>query len=648
MTHKETPPVAQSVRIQLRLSCFALIAAAILLGGCHSAFGWEPPAFVDPATFLETLDPDHPRLMLKDADLARLKERHKTDTVLQKYVRDILNQADDYCRAPMLTHAKRGPRLLHVSRECLHRMYALALAWRWTGEERYARAAKENLLAVCAFQDWNPSHFLDTAEMSHAVGLGYDWLFHYLDRDTRERIRSALIERGMKPGLMQYTEERTVYTTGRAAKEKGIGASWTRANGNLGPYNWNQVCNGGLVVGCLAIAETDPEYARLIVPKAVTILPYALRTYGPDGAWPEGRGYWHYATRYTAYGLAALQTALETDFGLSRIPGLSGAGNFPIHTEGPMVQSREPTPCLFWLANTYRNALFADWEHAVLEHHAARPEHVVWYRPPSGLSPYPDVLDYHFRGAVESALFRSAWNDPDALFVHVRAGYNQINHAKLELGHFDMDAMGVHWAINLGADNYNLPGWWERQKGGRRWTYYRANSLSRNVPQLDRRIQNPMARASFIKTEVNTAAPFVLVDLSDAYDELAEKVTRGVAIVHNRRAVLVQDEFELERSCEVAWGMTTDAEIAVKSRGVAVLTLEGKELVARVLSPAGANFVVESAEQEPPQNPNTGIDRLMVRVPEVTGNVTVAVLLSPVWDDGNIAKAADLKPLAEW
>jgi hypothetical protein len=273
---------------------------------------------------------------------------------------------------------------------------------------------------------------------------------------------------------------------------------------------------------------------------------------------------------------------------------------------------------------------------------------VIWYVPPSGNKPYPDVLDSHFGGSVEWATFRSAWNDPEALFVTVRGGYGQINHAKLELGHFDMDALGVHWAINLGADNYNLPGWWERLKGGQRWTYYRANSLSRNVPQLNGQIQDPMAHASFTKTEVNTPAPFVLVNLTEPYADLAKKVTRGVAIVNDRRAVLVQDEFDLKGSCETAWGMTTDAEIDVKDDGSAVLTLDGKEMVARVLSPAGAKFTVVSAEQKPPQNPNTGIDRLMVRVPNAKGSVRLAVLLSPVWTKDAPTKTVKLKPLVEW
>ena len=99
-----------------------------------------------------------------------------------------------------LVYRLEGPRLLSVSRDCLRRIYSLALAYRWTGQERYAAKAKENLLEVCAFKDWNPSHFLDTAEMSHAVGIGYDWLYDYLDSQTRDQIRAGLDREGAQAG----------------------------------------------------------------------------------------------------------------------------------------------------------------------------------------------------------------------------------------------------------------------------------------------------------------------------------------------------------------------------------------------------------------------------------------------------------------
>ena len=46
------------------------------------------------------------------------------------------------------------------------------------------------------------------------------------------------------------------------------------------------------------------------------------------------------------------------------------------------------------------------------------------------------------RGQVETALFRSSWGDPNAIFVGIKAGYNQAHHGQLDLGNFEMDALG--------------------------------------------------------------------------------------------------------------------------------------------------------------------------------------------------------------
>jgi len=594
-------------------------------------------AAIDPTAVLKTLDRGHPRLMLKDKDLERLKELYIEDNVLQKCVKDVLEEADECAGKPMLTYRKIGPRLLHVSRECLRRVYALGLAYRWTGEEKYAGKAVDNMLTVCAFEDWNPSHFLDTAEMSHAVGLGYDWLYSYMDAGTREKIKTGLIKNGLEPGLTAYEK-----------------SGWVRSE-----HNWNQVCNGGLIVGALAIAESDPQFAEQIVAAAVRSLPRAIKSYGPDGAWGEGPGYWSYATHYTAYGLAALQSALGSDFGLLQIEGLAESGDFPIYTAGPTGlyfnmadvgerSSRRTLPCLFWLARAFNKPFYAHDERAILAKYRAGPQHVVWYMPePSGKLPARD-LDRYFRGPVEVAVFRSAWDDPEAIWVGVKAGYNQVNHGHLDLGDFELDALGERWVRDLGSDDYNLSGYWDKGRGGGRWNYYRLNSKSHSVPLLGGEDQDPMATSKFIKFESEKSSAFALIDLTSAYEKFSKKVTRGIAMLGGREAVLVQDEFEIEKPCELVWAMTTDAEISLEKEWIARLTIDGKELVARVLSPYHAPFTVESAEQKPPEKANKGVKRLILRLDDAKDNVRVAILLSPVWKGGRYKSSVELKPLAEW
>ena len=585
---------------------------------------------------LSTLEKGHPRLMLNDEALMFLKAGFPEDPAMQKCWADVQADADRCLAKQPLVYNKVGPRLLHVSRDCLHRVYALALAYRWTGEERYAAKVRENLLEVCAFKDWNPSHFLDTAEMSNAVGVGYDWLYDYLNADDRRTIVAGLIENGLKPGLEAYDK----------------GGGWTKID-----HNWNQVCNGGLIVGALAIADIEPSYAERIVPAAIKSLPLALKTYGPDGAWGEGPGYWHYATRYTAYGLTALQTALGTTFGLLDIDGLSKAGYFPVHTTGPTGlylnfadvgerRARGPMACMFWLARTFHNPLYAYAEHEIIAERAATAEHLVWYSacPPARAA--RKQRDKYFGGPVEVAVLRSAWDDPNALFVGIKAGYNQVNHGHLDLGNFELDALGVRWVRDLGADNYNLPGYWDKGRGGKRWSYYRLNSASHSVPMPDGRSQDPLAESSFAKVETNSDRPFAVVDLTEAYAEFAKSVRRGVTLV-DRKALLVRDEFELKGPCDITWGITTDARISLRKEWIAELDLNGRMLQVRVQNPHHAAFSIESAEQEPPQRTNKGVKRLVLRLPQTEGNVAVEVLFSPVWPDGFVSSTG-ARPLAEW
>ncbi len=109
------------------------------------------------------------------------------------------------------------------------------------------------------------------------------------------------------------------------------------------------------------------------------------------------------------------------------------------------------------------------------------------------------------------------------------------------MGNFELDALGIRWIRDLGSDNYNLPGYWDGRRGGRRWNYYRLNSKSHSVPLLDGEDQDPLAISKFTRFETERSSAFVLVDLTSAYKKSAKKVARGGASLENRRALLVQD-----------------------------------------------------------------------------------------------------------
>ena len=78
---------------------------------------------------------------------------------------------------PPVVHRLIGPRLLDQSRAALRRISTLAGLYRLDGDHRKADRARLEMLAAAAFPDWNPSHFLDVAEMTNALAIGYDWLY---------------------------------------------------------------------------------------------------------------------------------------------------------------------------------------------------------------------------------------------------------------------------------------------------------------------------------------------------------------------------------------------------------------------------------------------------------------------------------------
>ena len=70
--------------------------------------------------------------------------------------------------------------------------------------------------------------------------------------------------------------------------------------------NWNQVCNGGISMGALAIANEEPQLAGEFLHGALESLQIPMPLFAPDGAWDEGPGYWHYATTYNVTILAGV------------------------------------------------------------------------------------------------------------------------------------------------------------------------------------------------------------------------------------------------------------------------------------------------------------------------------------------------------
>lgn len=568
----------------------------------------------------------HPVLLASTQDFATLKKRVSEDPGLKLWYTSLKRKADGILGQPVSTYQKPdGIRLLDTSRRVLDRIYTLALVFRLSGDIRYLERTWRELDSAADFPDWNPSHFLDTAEMTHAFAIGYDWLYESWSEQRRASLRLAMVEKGLRPALKAYDAKPPAF--------------WVTA-----AHNWNLVCNGGIGMGALALMREEPTLAGEVLRRAVQSLQSAMPTFAPDGGWNEGPGYWAYATQYLTTFVAAAETSLGTDFGLLQAPGLSETGLFPIYLTGPMGRtfnfadghdSRVRAPWMFWLASRYRRPVYA-W----YGQQAAAPsaQDVLWHGSPAESPAVAGLpLDKHFRG-VGVVTLRSTWGDNNATFVGFKAGDNKANHSHLDLGSFVLDALGVRWALDLGSDNYNLPGYFDQKKG--RWTYYRMRAEGHNTLVLNPGAapgQDPKAAASIIRFQSQPARAIAVADLTSAYAGRAGKVLRGVALL-DRKSVLVQDEVQASQPVELWWFMHTAASLEVGADGrTAVLTQGDKRLWARILSPEPAMFTPTLMDAQPlpsspspaGQNANTGVRKLAIHLANVT-NVRLAVLLVPL------------------
>ncbi len=617
----------------LRSLCLTALAALPLIATAET-----PSSEV----LLSKLRKEHPRLLATSSDFQAIQHQIAEPGEAADWFKKIQSSADKILTQPVSEYViPDGLRLLATSRRVKERTFTLGLVYRLTGDRKYADRLWKELDAAANFKDWNPRHFLDTAEMTNAFAIGYDWLYADWTPEQRKELHTAIVEKGLKAALPVYHKH----------------TWWATVH-----YNWNQVCNGGIGMGALALLDEEPELTTEILKDGIESIPLAMQEFAPDGAWGEGPGYWGYATEYNVYFLAALRTALGDDFGLSKIPGFSKAGEFPPYFTSPTGQTFNYADAhpgfggsaqLFWLARTFDSPGQAAFQ---MRYAAKHPEPLdllwgAWWLPKHPAEAALP-LDRYFRGP-EVVTMRSAWGDPKALWLGLKGGSNKVNHGHLDLGSFVLDALGQRWASDLGGDNYNLPAYF----GNQRWTYYRLRAEGHNTLVInpgEAPDQDPEAFARVERFTPNADRPFTVIDLSSAYHG-AKKVERGIALLHRREA-LIQDEIAMEKPSEVWWFLHTPATIEISADGASATLHQGQaNLKARIVSPAGAKFESRKAEplpssphpkaQEEKGESNAKFSVLAIHLQNMTqGNVQV--LLTP--DDGKPASSISQEPLAAW
>ena len=605
-------------------------ASCLAFQNSESAKLQEPQKLQNPITvdyIKKNLRKSSPRLVLTPAVENTLKNKLKSDQVVKNYYEAMKLDAKDILQKPELTRNVVGRRLLGTSREMLHRMTVLSMLYRLDKDPVYLKKIDAELNAVCSFKDWNPSHFLDVAEMSLAVAFAIDWAGHALPKNTVELAKTALIEKGIIP-------------------------SETRMNYNS-TNNWNQVCNGGMIAASIVIAEKNPELAAKTIKKSLEGMPSALKQYAPSGIYPEGATYWDYGTSFSCVTSSILTSAFGNDFGIAAYPAFLESAIFRMLMVAPSGYYFNFADCgdrtggngdivLAWFAQKTGNALFLEKEKFLIPASQYRGlsrlagAGLVWLSQFESKSQSTLPLNWKGDGTNPVVVFRGGKDDPNAYYFGGKGGRANLSHGNMDAGCFVFELNGVRWVVDPGNQDYNAleqAGYdlWNQTQNSARWALITKGNHGHSTLTVDDkrfRVDGYAPITDFRDGET----PEATVNMTSIYDGRVKSAIRKF-IKDTNHSVTIEDQVELSDSTKsLTWAIMTTAEVVPSPDG-ATLTQDGKTLNLQIKSPVGAR-VSTIIMDPPPMNFDrkiANLKRIEIRIPAYTvsgGKVSIRVRLT--------------------
>lgn len=552
-----------------------------------------------------------PRLLLTDEAIQATRQKIETDPRMDAYYNALKDDADKLMTSAPVEYQLTGKRLLSVSRQALKRIFAWSFLYRYTGDEKYSKRVEQEVLAISNFSDWHPAHFLDVAEMTVAVAIGYDSCKDTFSEENRSTVRDAIYVKGV-------------------LSVRNLKDAWKRNTAN-----WNQVCWCGNLFGALAIydEERDEEEWGILVDAildSVNGVTWGMSSYEPDGNYTEGPVYWGYGTGFNILLFGALESAFGSDFGLSDAPGFlksiqyyehvfgttGEAFNYPDAAPGKFFEAtafwyscKLKDPNVVWNENNAMNSAYL-----LKNGKLKNPKGVLSFRSLIGdrvatcallwgptldketcdsLLNNPEFQDSLARKNAPSelgyvglgnhrccvALFRTAWS-PDAAYLGIKCGYPNAPHGHLDEGSFVYDDLGVRWIVELGPEDYhkiesrgmNL---WNTAQNSDRWKLLRYNNFGHSVPTINGNLQQADQKTFFVETQIGGEGEksSATIDLTLVYKNDVAKAFRKATLLPNGD-LIIEDSFEAlpDKEASIERRFLTPAHVEIAEEGLAVLT----------------------------------------------------------------------------
>lgn len=439
----------------------------------------------------------HPHLFFTPEKLSRLRQRIEQDDRFRQAWQRLVERADRQLHDKLVAKERaEGGTGQHGNYgepggQIANMGPTLGLAYRMTGDRKYAQKLKEALLYYGELKRWAgdagnvpPWHSeLNTARFCFGYAVGYDCLRDYLSATERASVAQAMIRLGILPTLNDWL----------------LPGERIHALDSMG-HNWWSVCVSMAGLAALSLLGDEPQ-AEQWVQEVSESFPewFAFRgnvlqnkslNFDRNGAFYESVGYADYAlSEYLLFRLAYAN--VFPDRKPPEIPVLKDTGDFFVQMSYPTadallsvnfgdssLRTNGAKTVRLLLANGYHTQAY-DWYLGRTNPGLDDPIGLVYCEAQSMSQPPESLPRSTLYPDIGWAVLRSSWQD-NATMLAVKSGFTW-NHAHPDAGSFVLFHAGKPVIIDSGTCSYS-----RREYSG----YYR-QSKAHNVVLIDGEAQNP-------------------------------------------------------------------------------------------------------------------------------------------------------------
>ncbi|TRX11280.1 DUF4962 domain-containing protein [Flavobacterium gawalongense] len=425
-------------------------------------------------------------LLHTDANISRLKEQIKNDPEVKKVWENQLQKAED---------------MLKRERSSAPDLQELGLAYRMTGDSRFAERMKQVLLNSISQQTWEGQDLLQrsppwkgglgTAHTSYYMAIGYDCAYNYLTRSERKQIAEGIVKLGIKPAMNDWlSPETNIHTFDTMG------------------HNWWSACVDMAGFAALAVKGEIPEAQKWAneISETVTewvnfsgnVMDNKPRTFGRDGGFYESINYAGFGFSQYLLFRYAFQNVLP-EVKLPEVPAMEKMADFFIQTtyytkdtplsvnfgDGSIKRNGNSCVLLLWNLGVHKDR-YAWYLQKTMR---GSDKEGLEMDSPQGLILHPDFSNQKEVKAPdlpESKLFsdlgwatlRNSWKD-NATMLGIKCG-TTWNHAHADAGSFILFHNGKNLLIDSGNSSYGRP----------EYTEYYCQSEAHNVALFNGKAQS--------------------------------------------------------------------------------------------------------------------------------------------------------------